>query len=88
MRSKLRSYEPIVRYGGDEFVCSIAGVEPGAVQTRFEEISVVLAGRDHAGSVSVGMAEMRADDTLDDLVRRADEALVRKRDPTGRPPPD
>jgi diguanylate cyclase (GGDEF)-like protein len=70
MRSKLRSYEPIVRYGGHEFVCSVAGVELAAVQARFDKIGIVLGNRDHRGSMSVGLAEMRTDDTLDDLVRR------------------
>lgn len=79
MRSKLRSYEPIVRYGGDEFVCSVAGVELAAVQLRFDEIGAMLDSRDHPGSLSVGLAEMRTDDTLDDLVRRADDALIEAR---------
>ena len=79
MRSKLRSYEPIVRYGGDEFVCSLAGVDPATVQERFAEIALLLAGRDHPGSMSVGLAEMRAGDTLDDLIQRADDALVQSR---------
>ena len=39
MRSKIRSYEPIVRYGGDEFVCSIAGVALAGVKARFDEIN-------------------------------------------------
>ena len=86
MRSKLRSYEPIVRYGGDEFVCSILGVERGAVQARFDEIGRELGtSLDQSNSsVSVGLAEMRTDDTLDDLVRRADDALVEKRGDRGR----
>jgi diguanylate cyclase (GGDEF)-like protein len=84
MRSKLRSYEPIVRYGGDEFVCSVAGVELAAVQVRFDEIGIVLGSRDRPGSMSVGLAEMRTDDTLDDLIRRADDALVEARGSPGR----
>jgi diguanylate cyclase (GGDEF)-like protein len=88
MRSKLRSYEPIVRYGGDEFVCSVAGVDLAAVQVRFQEIGVVLGSSAHPGSLSVGLAEMRPDDTLDDLVRRADDALVVARGSPGRSAPD
>jgi diguanylate cyclase (GGDEF)-like protein len=79
MRSKIRSYEPIVRYGGDEFVCSIAGLATGAVKARFEEINVVLGGRDRAGSLSVGLAELRPDDTLAGLIDRADAALIEGR---------
>jgi len=84
MRSKLRRYEPIVRYGGDEFVCSIAGVELTAVQQRFDEIGIALGRRDHPGSMSVGLAEMGTNDTLDDLIRRADDALMETRDSLGR----
>jgi PleD family two-component response regulator len=55
------------------------------VQGRFDEIGVVLGSRDHPGSMSVGLAQMRADDTLDDLVRRADDALVEVRGNAGIP---
>lgn len=60
-------------------MCSVAGVELAAVRVRFDEIGAVLDSRDHAGSMSVGLAEMRTDDTLDDLVRRADDALIEAR---------
>jgi len=77
MRSKTRSYEPIVRHGGDEFLCSFGGVEIADVRTRFDEIEVVLRNRDH--SMSVGLAELRVEDTLPDLINRADEALIEAR---------
>lgn len=76
MRSKIRSYEPVVRYGGDEFVCSIAGVGLAAVKARFDELNALLGGRDHAGSVSVGFAELQDGDTLAELIDRADRALA------------
>lgn len=79
MRSKVRSYEPIVRHGGDEFLCSFAGVEMGDVRTRFDEIEVTLADRERSGSMSVGLAELRAEDSLQDLINRADEALIEVR---------
>jgi diguanylate cyclase (GGDEF)-like protein len=84
MRSKLRSYEPIVRYGGDEFLCSFAGVSLAAVRTRFQEIDAVLDGRDHPGALSVGLAEMRPGDTLAELIERADRALIEARGPSAR----
>lgn len=76
IRSKMRGYEPIVRYGGDEFLCSIAGVDLPAVRVRFDEMGSVLRDRDYPGSMSVGLAQMRADDTLPELINRADDALV------------
>ncbi|MGI8460256.1 MAG: GGDEF domain-containing protein [Solirubrobacterales bacterium] len=79
LRSKIRSYEPIVRYGGDEFLCSFVGVGTADVKARFDEINVVLGGRDHSGSMSVGLSELQAGDTLQELIDRADQALNESR---------
>lgn len=87
MRSKIRSYEPIVRHGGDEFLCSFAGVDVGAVRVRFGEIEQALLHRDRSGSVSVGLAELQAEDRLHDLIDRADEALLSERENRGVQPP-
>lgn len=85
MRSKLRTYEPIVRYGGDEFLCAMTAVDIEAVRHRFDEIDAVLRDRAEAGSVSVGLAQMQAGDTLEELIHRADVALVEARGDAGRP---
>ena len=79
MRSKMRSYEPIVRFGGDEFVCSVAGVDIIGAKARFDEIAEILNQTENPGSVSVGLTELRADDTLDALIDRADAALIEVR---------
>jgi diguanylate cyclase (GGDEF)-like protein len=79
MRSKLRSYEPVVRYGGDEFVCSMAGVDVRQAEHRFAAIKGSLAGDARDGRISVGLAELRPDDSLGDLVDRADRALIKAR---------
>jgi diguanylate cyclase (GGDEF)-like protein len=79
IRSKVRSYEPVVRHGGDEFLCSFSGVGVADVRARFDEIEIVLGERDRSGSMSVGLAELRVQDTLQDLIRRADEALIKTR---------
>lgn len=79
MRSKIRNYEPIVRHGGDEFLCSFGGVDLAEVGLRFNEIQAVLGGSDRPGSLSVGLAQLEAADTLQDLIDRADEALIETR---------
>lgn len=79
MRSKTRSYEPIVRYGGDEFVCTLAGVDLGAARARFDEIEASLDDRGGGCSVSVGLAAHRTEDTLESLIARADAALIKGR---------
>lgn len=84
IRAKVRSYEPIVRYGGDEFICSFSGVDPAAVSARFDEINAFLRSHDLPGSMSIGLAEMGPDETLEELIERADQALIESRGRNGR----
>jgi diguanylate cyclase (GGDEF)-like protein len=79
MRSRIRSYEPIVRFGGDEFVCSIADVDLDGAASRFEQIKRTLDESGEHGSFSVGLAELRTKDSLAELIERADGALVAAR---------
>ena len=75
MASKLRSYDPIVRYGGDEFLCGLSGSRLGEGERRFAEIDALLQGEVGVG-ISVGLAELAADETLDGLTARADAGLL------------
>jgi diguanylate cyclase (GGDEF)-like protein len=79
MRSKIRTYEPIVRYGGDEFLCSMAGFGLEPAKARFAEIELALESRDQPGSMSVGFAALRSQETLTGLIERADAALMEGR---------
>ena len=76
MRSKLRSFDPVVRYGGDEFVCGMGGVELGDVERRFEDIDRALKFEVGVG-ISVGLAGLEPDDTLERITARADEELLK-----------
>jgi diguanylate cyclase (GGDEF)-like protein len=79
IRSKIRSYEPIVRFGGDEFVCAVSDVDLGQAEERFKQVQDSLAAGSGGAGVTVGLAEMRRDDTLGDLIDRADAALLQTR---------
>lgn len=79
IRSKIRSYEPIVRYGGDEFVCVVGGVDLEQAEQRFREVSEWLAAGNDGRAVSFGLAELEQDDTLADLIARADAAMLETR---------
>ena len=76
MRSNLRSFDPVVRYGGDEFIAGLGGIPIGEVARRFEEIDQSVR-RDVGVGISVGFAELELDDTLDLLTARADAALLK-----------
>jgi diguanylate cyclase (GGDEF)-like protein len=74
-----RSYEPIVRYGGDEFVCALSGVDMGQAERRFAAIRESVVADRAREVLSVGLAELRPEDSLSDLVGRADTALLTAR---------
>jgi diguanylate cyclase (GGDEF)-like protein len=79
IRAKLRSYDPVVRYGGDEFLCALSNVDIDSARERFAGIQLALGEAREGCSISVGLAELRSDDTLEDLTARGDAALYEAR---------
>ena len=69
LRSKLRPYDPVVRWGGDEFICTISDTDLEGARNRFEEIRLALAEGGGA-PVSVWLAVLEEDDTLETLIGR------------------
>lgn len=84
----LRQSDQIARLGGEEFAALLPETSlPAAlvVAERFREHlaerPLVAAGKAIPCTVSIGIAEMREGDaTIDDLLRRADEALYRAKE--------
>jgi len=74
IRSRLRSFDPIVRYGGDEFVCGLGGTGIPEAKKRFKAISAAVEADIGAG-ISVGLAEIAPGYTVDVLIQRADAAM-------------
>ncbi len=79
IRAHLRSYDLIVRFGGDEFVCALLDMSMPEATRRFEAVNADLAETED-GSITVGLAELRSEDSLGDVIARADEALYRERE--------
>ena len=79
MRTHLRSYDLIVRFGGDEFVCALMDVNVSEAAKRFATVNADLLETER-GSITVGLAELRSTDSLKDLLGRADDALYKERD--------
>jgi diguanylate cyclase (GGDEF)-like protein len=75
LRSNLRSFDPVVRYGGDEFVCGLGGADLADVQHRFDVIGRSLE-KDVGVRISVGFAALAPGESLDELTARADAALL------------
>ncbi len=76
VRSALRSFDPIVRYGGDEFVCALSGTDEQDARGRFDHIRDTVS-EVHGPGCSVGLAVLETGDSLDGLISRADAALYR-----------
>ncbi len=75
MRANLRSYDPIVRFGGDEFICGISSIDADEVQHRIAVIDQSLRNATGVG-ITAGLATLTGDETLDELTATADAALV------------
>lgn len=76
VRSRLRSFDPIVRYGGDEFVCGLSGTDLAEAARRFDTIADAIRA-DAGVGISVGMAALIADETAVQLTERADAAMLK-----------
>jgi diguanylate cyclase (GGDEF)-like protein len=75
IRTRLRSFDPIIRYGGDEFVCGLAGTDLAEAERRFDLIGIAVEADARVG-ISVGLAELEPGDTADALTERADVAML------------
>ena len=73
IREHMRSYDLIVRLGGDEFLCVLSDATAEIARTRFESVQAALAA-DAAERCEIrfGVAELTPDDSALDLVKRAD----------------
>jgi diguanylate cyclase (GGDEF)-like protein len=75
IRTRLRSFDPIIRYGGDEFVVGISGTDLTQAEGRFDLIGVAIEA-DARVSISVGLTALADGDTPDELTERADAAML------------
>ena len=74
IRAHLRSFDPIIRYGGDEFVCGLGGTDFHEVERRFAAIEEAIESDARVG-ISVGLAALEPGETADALTERADAAM-------------
>jgi diguanylate cyclase (GGDEF)-like protein len=75
----LRSYDVVIRYGGDEFICVLCDQVAANMHSRFENVFAEFSHVHHT-HVSVGVAEAQAGQSLEALIARADAAMIAARD--------
>lgn len=79
LSAALRSYDRVVRYGGDEFVCVLPAGTETAVAAGVDRAKHLLTAAHPGATFSSGVAALLPGETADALVRRADEALYAAR---------
>jgi len=78
LRANVRSYDLVVRYGGDEFICGFPALDVNDGAERFARINEDLAASDEA-SVAFGLAELVRGDSLTGLIAKADALMYANR---------
>lgn len=84
LRATLRSYDVVMRLAGDEFLFALPGADMATAEQRLKEFRIILGEEAPGASASVGFAELHRDDTLDELIGRADSDLIQSRRPRRR----
>jgi len=79
IRERVRSYDLVFRYGGDEFVCALVDVTLEQARRTVSDILDSVRARSGGHSFSVGFASVGSDDTAESALERADAALYLER---------
>jgi diguanylate cyclase (GGDEF)-like protein len=80
LKRHMRSYDLVVRLGGDEFLCVLPSVSVVEAQRRLDELSGELALEPLGGSISIGLCELQDGERAEDLIERADHRLLAVRE--------
>jgi diguanylate cyclase (GGDEF)-like protein len=79
VKTHLRPYDVVVRYGGDEFLCAMPNLSKVGAKRRLNKMTALLAAANNGHSITFGLAECEPDDGVPEIVGRADEDLLKAR---------
>jgi GGDEF domain-containing protein len=75
----MRSYDLVIRLGGDEFLCALPGVTLIEARQRFDDLGSELHDGPAVRSLSFGLSELRDGESAQELIDRADSNLLAAR---------
>jgi diguanylate cyclase (GGDEF)-like protein len=76
LRRDMRSYDLLIRLGGDEFLCVMPGLTSHQARRRFEHLETALPPGPTLRSLSFGLSELRDGEGPSGLIERADQNLI------------
>jgi GGDEF domain-containing protein len=79
IRAHVRSYDLIVRLGGDEFLCAMSNMSLWDARERLSEVGDALGRSCKTGAIRTGFAQLMADESATELIARADKELLARR---------
>jgi diguanylate cyclase (GGDEF)-like protein len=77
IKAHVRSYDLIIRLGGDEFLCVMPNLIEARVRERFASIAAGLNDASNPGAIRTGIGQLRDHETASELIERADSELIR-----------
>jgi diguanylate cyclase (GGDEF)-like protein len=86
LRAMVRTTDVVARIGGDEFGLLLEQIDAEAAYDKAQRLieavagqPMILAGKRVCLSISIGLAELSADDDAETLIARADSAMYARR---------
>jgi len=79
LKERMRSYDLLVRLGGDEFLCVLLGLSVEEAQERFSTLNAELPPGPTVRSASFGFRALRDGESAQELIDRADRELLAAR---------
>jgi diguanylate cyclase (GGDEF)-like protein len=76
IEANLRTYDLIIRVGGDEFLCAMSDMALLDARRRFDRVASALAASPVAAAIRTGFAELTPHESATELIARADSELI------------